>query len=860
MPQSTNLNKAPYFDDFDPDNSFYRVLFRPGYSIQSRELTTLQSILQNQVESLARLNFKQGSIVVPGELVVDRQYNFVKVSSFTNNLQITDYIGKKMTGNTSGISATVVNATALTSTDSATLFVKYESGGDTNTAQTFQEGETITANSPGSPTAIVGVSGNVKPTLSNAMGYGTAVTVREGIYFINGTLVKNETQTIILEKYSNTPTYKVGFIVSEQLTTPEEDLSLLDNAQGYSNYAAPGAHRLKMTLTLVSRPIDAPDQRDFVQLLQIKAGIATATVELSNTNGLIEDILARRTFDESGDYVVREFLLSLKESLATADNNGVYTTAQGGSADKFVAVLEPGKAYVKGYEIETTSTRYVEIDKARDTQKQENNSITTSEGSNYTVKNLLSFPDVESRSASISGLGTVSTNAGQEITLYSRHNDLEFGDTTKNLDSTSPETDTYFVFTLSSLSATTNPVTVGGGSANFTIGSQQGTVFAYHINASQDKAFALAKRTAGSGSFTIGNQITIGSQTATLKSVEFVSSPFVGIGKTRSLKYLSGTSSNGEYSKDAQFKYGLFGLEYFVKIRCRNPLNFSLGKFITGQTSGAVGIVEQLIDDSKELILSRVTGEFIEGETLLSEQTGASTPNNFVETEGTIREFKVESFGTAYANAADITAINIGGVNRLTDIDVANITVTSNQLRSIFITDAARSAIGKFNSVPEIEIVATAGYGCKITPVMNYNNVVSYNSSFVKSYFGNTTGNPFAGDIASLESTFYVAGGVTFSASEGDYFIKADNLGSRPDLDLIDGDIISLNDDVGVNRKYVVKFASIDGSSTTARIYVYGEILSAFTTKTIQRKRSKLSGVASNTLLYPLPNKNVKTV
>ncbi len=859
MPQSTNLNKAPYFDDFDPDNSFYRVLFRPGYSIQSRELTTLQSILQNQVESLARLNFKQGSIVVPGELVVDRQYNFVKVSSFTNNLQITDYIGKKMTGNTSGISATVVNATALTSTDSATLFVKYESGGDTNTAQTFQEGETITANSPGSPTAIVGVSGNVKPTLSNAMGYGTAVTVREGIYFINGTLVKNETQTIILEKYSNTPTYKVGFIVSEQLTTPEEDLSLLDNAQGYSNYAAPGAHRLKMTLTLVSRPIDAPDQRDFVQLLQIKAGIATATVELSNTNGLIEDILARRTFDESGDYVVREFLLSLKESLATADNNGVYTTAQGGSADKFVAVLEPGKAYVKGYEIETTSTRYVEIDKARDTQKQENNSITTSEGSNYTVKNLLSFPDVESRSASISGLGTVSTNAGQEITLYSRHNDLEFGDTTKNLDSTSPETDTYFVFTLSSLSATTNPVTVGGGSANFTIGSQQGTVFAYHINASQDKAFALAKRTAGSGSFTIGNQITIGSQTATLKSVEFVSSPFVGIGKTRSLKYLSGTSSNGEYSKDAQFKYGLFGLEYFVKIRCRNPLNFSLGKFITGQTSGAVGIVEQLIDDSKELILSRVTGEFIEGETLLSEQTGASTPNNFVETEGTIREFKVESFGTAYANAADITAINIGGVNRLTDIDVANITVTSNQLRSIFITDAARSAIGKFNSVPEIEIVATAGYGCKITPVMNYNNVVSYNSSFVKSYFGNTTGNPFAGDIASLESTFYVAGGVTFSASEGDYFIKADNLGSRPDLDLIDGDIISLNDDVGVNRKYVVKFASIDGSSTTARIYVYGEILSAFTTKTIQRKRSKLSGVASNTLLYPLPNKNVKT-
>ena len=287
MPQSTNLNKAPYFDDFDPDNSYYRVLFRPGYSIQSRELTTLQSILQNQVESLAKANFKQGSIVVPGELIVDRQYSFVKVSSFTNNLQITDYIGKKMTGNTSGIVATVVNATPLTTNDSATLFVKYESSGNSNTEETFQEGETITANSPGNPTAVVGVTGNVKPTSSSAMGYGTAVTVNDGIYFINGALVKNEQETIVLEKYNNTPSYKVGFIVSEQLTTPEEDLSLLDNAQGYSNYAAPGAHRLKVTVSLVSRPLDAPDQRDFVQLLQIKNGISTATVELSNTNGLI---------------------------------------------------------------------------------------------------------------------------------------------------------------------------------------------------------------------------------------------------------------------------------------------------------------------------------------------------------------------------------------------------------------------------------------------------------------------------------------------------------------------------------------------------------------------------------------------
>ena len=859
MPQSTNLNKAPYFDDFDPNSDFYRVLFRPGFSIQSRELTTLQSILQNQVESLAKANFKQGSIVVPGELIVDRQYNFVKVSSFTNNLLITDYIGKKMTGNTSGIVATVVNATASTTTESATLFVKYESSGDANTALTFSEGETITSNSAGSPTAIVGVSGNVKPTTSNAMGFGTAVSVNEGIYFINGSLVKTDSQTIILEKYNNTPTYKVGFIVSEQLTTPEEELSLLDNAQGYSNFAAPGAHRLKISLTLVSRPIDAPDQRDFVQLLQIKNGITTPTVELSNTNGLVEDILARRTFDESGNYVVKEFLLSLKESLASAENNGVYTATQGGSEDEFVAVLEPGKAYVKGYEIETTSTRYVTVDKARVTQTQENNSISAAEGSNYTVKNLLSFPDVESRSENVTGLGLVSTNANQEVVLYDRHTDTEFGDSTKNLDSNPPESDTYFIFTLSSLSATTNPVTDGGGTIAWSLSGQTGTAFAYHIDASQSKAFVVCKRTSGSGAFAIGGSITIGGITATVVSAEYITTPLIGIGKTKSFKYLTGNSSNGAYDKDCLFRHGLFGLEYFVRIKCRDPLNFSVGKFITGQTSGARGIVEQLIADSRELVLSRVVGEFSEGETLASEQDGASTPFNFIETEGTISEFKIQNFGSSYANVADITAINIAGVNQLATIEASNVTVTNNELRVVTVTDAARAAMGKFNTAPEIQIVATAGSGAVVTPVMNYKNIVAYNSSFVKSFYGTTTGNPFAGDIASLESSFAVAGGSTFSATEGDYFITADNLGSRPDLDLVDGDIISLIDNAGRARKYVVKFACIDGSTTTSRIFVYGQVLSTFTTKSIQRKRSKLSGVASNTLLYPLPNKHVKT-
>ena len=68
MPQITNLNVAPYYDDFDKDDNFHRVLFRPGFAIQARELTTLQSILQNQVERFGRHMFKEGSMVIPGQI------------------------------------------------------------------------------------------------------------------------------------------------------------------------------------------------------------------------------------------------------------------------------------------------------------------------------------------------------------------------------------------------------------------------------------------------------------------------------------------------------------------------------------------------------------------------------------------------------------------------------------------------------------------------------------------------------------------------------------------------------------------------------------------------------------------------
>ena len=81
MAQKTDLNINPYYDDFDSAKNFYKVLFKPGFPVQARELTTLQSILQNQIEDFGSHMFKEGSMVVPGNVTYDNQFYAIKLDN-----------------------------------------------------------------------------------------------------------------------------------------------------------------------------------------------------------------------------------------------------------------------------------------------------------------------------------------------------------------------------------------------------------------------------------------------------------------------------------------------------------------------------------------------------------------------------------------------------------------------------------------------------------------------------------------------------------------------------------------------------------------------------------------------------------
>ena len=380
MAQKTNLNISPYYDDFDPKNNFYKVLFKPGFPVQARELTTAQSLLQNQVQSFGENIFKEGSVVIPGAIEFDNQFSAVKINEVNYGIDISLYIdkflGKKITGVNSGIEG-IVKYVALPTTDDVdtpTIYVTYTSADSNNEINTFSDGEQLVC----SDNVIYGNttinSGTPFASLisSDATAVGSAAFITEGVYFIRGYFVNVTDQSIILDYYTNTPSYRVGLKVDEILVNAKQDESLYDNAKGFSNFAAPGADRLKINLTLVKKLIEDQDDTDFVELMRVKTGKVKVINPKSNFN-IIRDFIAERTFDESGDYVTDPFGLSVHNSLNdNLGNGGIFTENEKTdqlntpSDDLMCLKISDGKAYVRGYDIEKEGTTILDVEKPRE--------------------------------------------------------------------------------------------------------------------------------------------------------------------------------------------------------------------------------------------------------------------------------------------------------------------------------------------------------------------------------------------------------------------------------------------------------------------------------------------------------------
>ena len=410
MAQLTNLNVSPYYDDFDKTDDFHRVLFRPGFSIQARELTTLQSILQNQIEEHGSHMFKDGSVVIPGQVSYsDAYYSLALESTFGGeDVRPSQYYNATtptlLTGATSGVKAQVVGFAEGSTTTQPYLYVQYiQTGADLSTDR-FLDSENIVADTTVTHTTSYAANVASATTFSSsAANTGSAVTVEDGIYFIRGHFVRCSKQTVVLSNTSTQVTARVGFIINEELVSPETDSTLTDNATGSNNYAAKGAHRLKITLTLSTLDTDSVADSSFVELIRTVTG-RVSSLTRGTDYAVLGETLARRTFDESGDYTVRPFQFSMNESVDNdfqgVTNEGIYaaggTTDDGGTAsDDLLSVsITPGKAYIKGFEIEKIASTFKDLKKGRDFNTV-NAGVTTFEMGNFAfVDNLYNMPDI----------------------------------------------------------------------------------------------------------------------------------------------------------------------------------------------------------------------------------------------------------------------------------------------------------------------------------------------------------------------------------------------------------------------------------------------------------------------------------
>jgi hypothetical protein len=405
-----DLNVSPYYDDAAAAiaNNYNRILFKPGYAVQARELTQLQSILQDQVGKFGNHVFKNGSVVAGCEFKLDTARDFIKVldentsGSLIENIE--DYIGAKVIGLTSSIQAEIVHAISGSEADSPnlnTLYLRYLTGDGSTDAVHFSPSETIRVieSETGDQIGDTFVVDNTFEEGNYYYGRGSFITLDNGIIFLDGKFLPFTKTTLELLKYNAYPYFRIGFEIVESIVTHETDPDLLDPAQGTFNYAAPGADRYVTTASLVKYALDATPSDDFSEYLTIVGGKLQNVVSEDRIYADLGRNLAKRTFDESGNYTVKAFPILIKEHLDTGTNGGLIAydaenPAAGGDETLLAIGIEAGKAYVRGYAYETRQTEYIVVPKGNTTKVINEVPISTAFGSYILVDNFCGNWDI----------------------------------------------------------------------------------------------------------------------------------------------------------------------------------------------------------------------------------------------------------------------------------------------------------------------------------------------------------------------------------------------------------------------------------------------------------------------------------
>ena len=391
---TTNFNVDPYYDDYDQTDNFYRILYRPGYAVQARELTQQQTILQNQIHRFGNHVFRDGSDVSGATEALDTVGVFrLKPSYAGSSIDVSSFEGKYVRTRGSEKLYRVKKAVAATGGEYDHIYVQYIQSANssanliTSVLTDVSNNEIVDFSSSfiNTNTGLFFSNTGTAQILSTSegslakrpVGVGFLYSSDESVRYHKGLFLRGGQQTTVVAPNVE-HTISIGFQSTETIITSDDNSKLTDPARGSYNYAAPGADRLKVDITLTSKPlsdISAPPitSNNYFEVARIKNGEIVRQRPSPDYN-ILGDVIAQRTYEESGNYSIEGFNLNISNTTATTAN--------------LVAKFSMGTAYVKGYRIRTKGTTDVALPKSRATDSVTEQKITALYGNYLFVSGL----------------------------------------------------------------------------------------------------------------------------------------------------------------------------------------------------------------------------------------------------------------------------------------------------------------------------------------------------------------------------------------------------------------------------------------------------------------------------------------
>jgi hypothetical protein len=423
---ATNLSNVTfsnvYKDDFADSDNFHRILFNSGKALQARELTQMQTIIQKEIERFGSNIFRQGGAVTGGGLTIDNKVEFVNLA--TNQLPSTPstLVGKYYKDSTNNLiirikEVLVANAStsdiaigggSAVNHNVDTLIVEYVSTSSgtpgsapvrlqaSNMLQRIVAANDSTLFNDAVNYPDMALTAGHPSTGQNISGLGLKAHIDKGSFFVQGHFVFCKAQTVTVQRFSPIPNTILGFQIAEQIINTDDDTSLFDNQGSAPNLSSPGADRYRIQLTLTTKVLAGSN--NFIYLANIVNGKLSDEVNLDNSYRQLQEVLALRTKEESGNYIVKRFDLNPSSITSTKVNYNI----------------SDGIAYVDGYRLDLDA-KSIEVDRPITTQEVTGELVSANLG-NYVM--VIGHPLSGTDSGSLENNNIPDISNFQKLNLY----------------------------------------------------------------------------------------------------------------------------------------------------------------------------------------------------------------------------------------------------------------------------------------------------------------------------------------------------------------------------------------------------------------------------------------------------------